>query len=162
MAINEDEVQFALRLWKSLVPNGEWILPNVGKYIRTGETQLTLVELYSSKVIQGERSLFDHHDFIAKLGEEIGWTVSLGIEKAYDSNGDVLNIPNKMIGDVAVHDCGLVIRVEPANPWQVYQQVLDGVCPHCKEKGFDKKWNNIHVVTDETAIRIKQNRMEEE
>ena len=46
MAISQNEVEFALRLWKSLVPNGEWILPKVGKYIRTGETELTLVEMY--------------------------------------------------------------------------------------------------------------------
>ena len=162
MAISRNEVEFALRLWQSLVPNGEWILPKVGKYIRTGETELTLVEMYSSTILSGERSLFDHHDFISQLGNEVGWNITLGIEKAYDPKGDVLNIPKKMIGDVAVCSCSLVIRVEPANPWKVYEQVTDGKCPHCKKQSFDKKWNNVHVVTDDTAIRLKQIREEEE
>jgi hypothetical protein len=162
MAISQNEVEFALRLWQSLVPNGEWILPKVGKYIRTGETELTLVEMYSPTVSANERSLFDHHDFIAHLGNEIGWNIALGIERAFDSDGDVLNIPKGMIGDVAVCSCGLVIRVEPANPWQVYQQVVDGKCPHCKKNTFDSKWNNIHVVTDKTAIRLKESIREEE
>jgi hypothetical protein len=96
------------------------------------------------------------------LGNEIGWNIALGIERAFDSDGDVLNIPKGMIGDVAVCSCGLVIRVEPANPWQVYQQVVDGKCPHCKKNTFDSKWNDIHVVTDKTAIRLKQSIREEE
>jgi RNA polymerase subunit RPABC4/transcription elongation factor Spt4 len=40
--------------------------------------------------------------------------------------------------------------------------VIDGKCPHCKKQSFDSKWNNIHVVTDETAIRLKESRREEE
>jgi len=175
MAINEDEIKFALRLWDSLIPNGEWLLPNVGKYIKTGTEELTLTEMHqatlqkaaiiSNKASINGRSLFDHHDFICYLGKEVGWEIKTEIEKAYDYKGEEMNIPLDRIGDVAVcsKNCGLVIRIEPATPWKIFQQIDEqGVCPFCNKVSFDKAWYNIHVVTDSTAIKMRKSRHSEE
>ena len=86
------------------------------------------------------------------------------IQIAYDAQGVERNIPDDWIGkvDVCSNKCGAVIRVEPASPWEIYQEVKEGACPVCKETGFGPEWNGIHVVVDDRSVRLKQIQGDEE
>ena len=154
----DNQLKFALRLWESLAIDGKWVLPNVGVYVRTGERALALREMHTGAVLSEDANLFDHHDYIAHLASQVGWVVHEDIRIAYDAQGVERNIPADWIGkvDVCSNKCGAVIRVEPASPWEIYHEIKDGTCPVCKECGFDREWNNIHVVVDDRAVRLKQ------
>ena len=158
--ITEDEVIWAFRLWNGLAEGGRWVVPDLGIYQRTGENTLTLTELYAAtpEHIAGERSLFDTHDYLVLLGNEIGWTVDLGIEKSYNQEGEVLTITADRYGQAAVcsKQCGTIVRIEPPEPAKIFVQLTDRKCPTCGEVGFTKAWDGLHVFVDDTGARIKQ------
>jgi len=155
MAITDNQIRFALRLWESLAIGGKWVLPNVGVYIRTGDTTLTLTELHTNAVVEEDRNLFDSHDWIVELANQIGWVIYDEIQIAHDVEGKPRNIPMDMIGRVAAcsNGCGIVIRVEPPTPWTAFEIIKEGICPHCKQTGFDTEWNDIHVVVDDKSVK---------
>lgn len=160
MMITEDEVIWAFRLWTGLREGGKWVVPDLGIYTREGENTLVLTELFSATPTheEGERSLFDTHDYLVLLGKEIGWEVIVSIEKAYNQEGDVLMIPEDRYGQAAVcsNQCGAIIRIEPPEPAKVFIQITDNECPCCGERGFDDDWEGLHVIVDDTGARIKQ------
>lgn len=165
MAISDNQIRFALRLWESLAIGGKWILPNVGVYVKTGESTLTLTELHTNTVIESDQNLFDSHDWIVGLANRVGWVVFDDIQLAHDVDGKPRNIPENMIGSVAAcgNGCGIVIRVEPPTPWVAFEVINDGECPHCKERGFGVEWNGVHVVVDDRSVRtLAQMQIEEE
>jgi len=155
MSITDNQIRFALRLWESLTIDGQWIAPNIGKYVRTGDKTLTLVELFTSRVADDDFNLFDRHDWIVELGNSVGWVITENIQIAYDLEKKPRNIPENMIGKVAAcsNGCGVVIRVEPPTPWIAFQVIKERVCPHCKEVAFDSEWNDVHVVVDDKSVR---------
>ena len=162
MAITEDEVVWAFRLWNGLAEGGRWVVPDLGIYERTGEATLSLKELYAARpdhiVNEDNRSLFDTHDYLVALGTEVGWEIVLDIGKAYNQEGDVLNIPEDRYGQAAVcsKQCGAIVRIEPPEPAKIFVQINKGLCPVCGEKGFTKSWEGLHVYLDDTGARIKQ------
>ena len=95
--ISEEQIEWAYELFNYLAPNGEWTLPDVGVYRKTGENNLTLVNLFASKPrLDDVVSIFDQHRFVVLLAESIGWTVDEAIEKAYDVNDELISIPENM------------------------------------------------------------------
>ena len=68
----DNQLKFALRLWESLAIEGKWVLPNVGVYVRTGERTLALREMHTGTVVSEDTNLFDHHDYIAHLAQQVG------------------------------------------------------------------------------------------
>jgi len=173
--INEEEVEWALRLWNSLIvgdekdpiqSGGTWQLEGVGKYVRTALKELTLTEIHLDRHTPSEesRSLFDEHDYIATLGREIGWSVKTQVSKAYNYEGE-FSIPEDRIGDVMACQsrCGAIARVEPLDHGVVYYKLEDGQCPVCGEPGFvDDDWLGLHVVIDDRGATLKRLRQEEE
>lgn len=167
--INEDEVEWALRLWNSLIvgdandpinTGGTWELDGVGKYVRTALKELTLIEIHLDRHTSNEsgRSLFDEHDFIATLAREIGWVVKTEVRKAFSHDGE-FTIPQDRIGDVMIcsNKCGTIARVEPLDQGVIYYKLDDGLCPICGEVGFDNKdWRDIHVVIDSRGALLKK------
>jgi len=173
--INEDEVEWALRLWNSLVvgdendpigTGGSWKLEGVGKYIRTGIKELTLIEIHLDRHIPNQegRSLFDEHDYIVTLAREIGWNVKTDVQKAFSDNEE-FSIPEDRIGDVMIcsHKCGTIARIEPLDQGIIYYKLDGGLCPICGEPGFDDPdWKDVHVVIDSRGATLKVQKQEEE
>ena len=98
--IDEDEIKWAYNLWNSMMIGGTWELPGMGLYRRTGDAQLTLIEIHQS-VPETSSSLFEQHQYIALLANEMGWEMVEAIERAYDKDSEPLNIPEGKIGRVA-------------------------------------------------------------
>lgn len=173
--INEEEVEWALRLWNSLIvgeesdpvkTGGSWQLEGVGKYVRTSLKELTLVEIHLDRHTPNEerRSLFDEHDYIATLAREIGWQIKTDVKKAYNFDGE-FSIPEERVGDVMAckSRCGAIARVEPLDQGVIYYKLDDGTCPICGEPGFDDPdWIGLHVVIDDRGATLKRQRLEEE
>tara|TARA_R110002050_G_scaffold5844_25_gene25186 strand:- start:56 stop:559 length:504 start_codon:yes stop_codon:yes gene_type:complete len=165
--ISEDEVIWAIRTFTSLRIGGRWHVNGVGVYERTGVDELTLVEIHQGKpkiLDYNEMSLFESHDHLQLLAEELGWKMIQSVEKAWDYDGKLMNIPDELIGRAAVcdADCGVIVRVEPAESGTVHALIEDGICPYCNEKGFTKKWNDVWVVVDDTGARLKMAKKQEE
>ncbi len=156
-SVNIDQARFAVRLWSSLKIGGTWTLPSVGVYKRVGEKTLVLTEIHAGEPLSN-LGLFEHHDFIVRFANEIGWAVYEEIERAYDKEHQELNIPEDAIGRVTVcsADCGTVIRVEPVDVWKQYHKIEKGSCPHCGKKGLDKSWEGLHVVIDTTSVKLRK------
>jgi len=161
-----EQARFAVRLWKSMaIGSGTWTLPGVGKYRRTGDTTLTLIEIHAGNPVNAVLgNVFDRHDFIVKFANQVGWIVYENVEKAYDAEKVELNVPNEEIGRVAVcsADCGTVIRIEPVDVWKRFHKIEEGVCPVCLDDGFSDDWNGIHVVIDEKSVMLRRKQVEEE
>ena len=159
--ISEEQIEWAYELFNYLAPNGEWTLPDVGVYRKTGENNLTLVNLFASKPrLDDVVSIFDQHRFVVLLAESIGWTVDEAIEKAYDVNDELISIPENRMGDLAIcsKKCGAILRVEPPEPGTLLTKIEGGVCPVCKRNGFDaEEWDGMYVVVDERATSFKAN-----
>jgi hypothetical protein len=166
--ITEEDCIWAIQLWGGLAEGGRWIVPDLGVYERTGENQIVLVELYAAlpthKMTKESRTLFDDHEYLVELGKHIGWEVGLAIEKAWNQEGEVLNIPEDRYGEAAVcsKQCGTIVRIEPPEPGKIMIQITDRKCPTCGKQGFTKAWDNLHVVMDDRGARIKQILSEEE
>jgi hypothetical protein len=160
--IDEDEIKWAYNLWNSMMIGGTWELPGMGLYRRTGDAQLTLIEIHQS-VPEPASSLFQQHQYIALLANEMGWEMVEAIERAYDKDSEPLNIPEGKIGRVAACscECGSVIRIEPFVPGTICVKISDGQCPVCGETGFDPSWNDIHVVVDDRGYILKITEEEE-
>ena len=160
--LHDDQARFAVRLWSSLkIGSGTWTLPSVGVYKRTGERTLVLTEIHAGEPLTN-LGLFEHHDFIVRFANTIGWVVYEEIERAYDKEHQELNIPEDAIGRVTVcsADCGTVIRVEPVDVWKQYHKIEKGICPHCGKKGLNKSWEGLHVVIDTTSVKLRKNEEE--
>ena len=166
----QDEVEWCLRLWNSLrvrnedTPGGMWTLEGIGKYERTGLQAMTLVEIHIDRPTKNEESsLFDHHDYLATLGREIGWEIDAEVRKAHTFE-ESFSIPEDRIGDVAIcsQKCGTVARIEPLAVDQQYYKLNDGICPVCGKKGFAKSWHDLHVVIDDRGAALRSQRQEEE
>ena len=108
---DEQDARWALRLWSTLVIDGEqqaggvWDMPGVGRYRRMAADRLTLVEIHGD-VMQPDAlgiALMDKHDWISLLGAFIGWTVDAEVEviKAIE---DAQNA-----GEPALEDIGKVV-----------------------------------------------------
>tara|TARA_B100000902_G_scaffold372981_1_gene400475 strand:- start:363 stop:887 length:525 start_codon:yes stop_codon:yes gene_type:complete len=160
----QDEVEWCLRLWNSLRIGGVWTLEGVGTYVRTDLKEMTLTEIHIDRATPGdERSLFDHHDYLATLAREIGWEMEMKVERAFTFDGE-FTVPEDRIGDVAVCNkkCGAIARVEPIAVEQTYYKLTDGECPVCGKKGFTKDWHDLHVVIDDRGATLKAQKEEEE
>ena len=154
--VREEEIRWAYNLWNSMTMGGSWVLPGLGIYRRTGERELTLIELHQSTPEPSD-TLFDNHEYITLLATEMGWEMKEAIERAFDKDAQPLNIPEDQIGRVAAcsSDCGSVIRIEPFVPGTICVGISDGLCPVCGEIGFDPSWNGIHVVVDDRGYILK-------
>lgn len=173
MAISEDEIDWALRLWNSLIvgeesnpveSGGTWYLDGVGVYVRTALQELTLTEIHCDRPkIDAERSLFDEHDYIVALAREIGWEIKAEVRKAHAFSGE-FTIPIDRIGDVAVcaNKCGTIARIEPLDIGVIYFKLEEGRCPVCGEIGFDDDWHDLHVVIDDRGANLRLQKENEE
>jgi hypothetical protein len=117
---SEEDATWAWRLWNSLQIGGEtlgveggiWDMPNVGRYRRTGQTELTLTEIHAD--MMPDRlgiSVWHKHDWIRVLADTIGWhVVGDQVEKAdSDSLAIEENEPRmEHIGKVWACPCGMV------------------------------------------------------
>jgi len=161
----QEDVEWAYLLWNSLGIGGTWELPNVGKYIKTAENELTLTEIWFSRPEQDEfgRGVFDNHHWIMQLADFVGYAIKEKVEKAYDHEVQI-HIPDEMIGEVFTCGarCGAVLRVEPLEV-SGHSYVLideDGHCPCCGEaERIDPDLRGVHVVVDDRAWLVKQMRI---
>ena len=158
----QQDVEWAYLLWNSLALDGVWNLPEVGVYRKTGERQITLVEIHSTVPSEAE-GLFSRHHWIMQLGDLLGWTVEEAVERAYQ-NDVVVNVPEDMIGEVAAcaSRCGCVVKVEPVVPGVSYYEVDDEcTCPCCGTPlSFDRAFRGVHVIVDDSGRVLKQERMQ--
>ena len=160
-----EDVSWAYLLWNSLAIDGEWDLPNVGRYRKTGESELTLIEIWFSRPIHDDfnRSPFDNHHWIMQLADLIGYTVKEEVVRAFDHEVEIF-IPDELIGDVFAcgKRCGAMLRVEPLQTSGVsYIQIdEDGTCPCCGEKeAIDPELRGVHVVVDDRGWLLKQSKL---
>jgi hypothetical protein len=160
---NEKDVEWAYLLWNSMTIGGEWTLPSVGVYVRTGETEMTLTEIHFSKPNEESlSSVFDQHHWIMILADLIGWKIEEKVERAFDYDLEV-NIPDEMLGDVFVCSsrCGAMFRVEPLSTGVNYTLIDDeATCPCCGDvNAVDEALKGVHVVLDDTGWVLKQARI---
>lgn len=162
---NQEEIEWAYYLWNSLaLPNGRWVLPGVGAYVRTGMKELTLKEIHFSKPTENAfgQTVFDQHHWIMILADNIGWKIVESVELATDHEGE-LNIPEDLIGHVSVcgNRCGAVYRVEELNTMQQYIKIREDLtCPCCGEPhSVDPVLAGVHIVLDDKSYRLNQEKL---
>ena len=161
------DIEWAYRLWNGLALGGTWTLPEVGVYVRTGDTQLTLGIMHSSKPVDDAfgSSIFDRHDWIVGLSELIGWNVKEDIHEAFDSYDDQIVVKDGDIGNVALCDtgCGAIIRIVALEAGVQYIPIsMEGQCPLCGElEAIPHEMRGKHVVVDDSAYLMKQKKARE-
>jgi len=117
---SQEDATWAMRLWSSLVVSDEtvgitggvWDMPNVGRYRRTGERELTLTEIHADMLPDKIGvSVWHKHDWIRYLADQIGWfVVSDRVETAdMDKMAIEEHEPRiEHIGKVWACQCGMV------------------------------------------------------
>ena len=160
---NKEDIEWAYLLWNSMTVGGEWTLPSVGVYERTGEVELTLKEIhYSTPLTDAVPSVFDQHHWIMVLADLIGWRIEEKVERAFDHTIEV-NIPDEMLGDVSICNarCGAMFRVEPLSTGVNYTMIDDdATCPCCGGTNcVDEVLKGVHVVLDDGGWVLKQARI---
>jgi len=160
---NED-VEWSYLLWNSMTIGGLWTLPNVGVYERTGERELTLIEIHFSKPLPNTiTSPFDQHHWIMVLADMINWKIEEKVKRAYDHEL-LINIPDELIGDVSIckSKCGAMFRVEPLAAGTKYSLIDElATCPCCgKEGSVEDELKGIHVVVDDAGWLLKESRLQ--
>tara|TARA_R100001510_G_C7638144_1_gene195971 strand:+ start:866 stop:1396 length:531 start_codon:yes stop_codon:yes gene_type:complete len=163
--VNQEDIEWAYYLWNSLAnPDGRWVLPGVGAYVRSGVKELTLKEIHFSKPTENafSQSVFDQHHWIMVLADNIGWKVVESVTLATDNEGEI-NIPNDLVGHVSVcaNRCGAVFRVEELNTMQQYIKIQEDLtCPCCGEKhSVDPSLAGVHIVLDDKSYRMNQDKI---
>jgi len=164
--IDEDDVIWAIKTFTSLAIGGTWHLQGVGVYERTAEDELTMIEIHHAKPTEESKGLFESHEYLNLLANELGWKMRQQVRKAYDYEGKEMNIPEDRIGEANVcsKNCGTIVRIEPTGPGKVHALIeKGGICPICSGKGFGKDWDGVWVIVDDTGARLKMlAKMEEE
>jgi len=143
---SEEDHIWAWRLWNTLqigveeqgLVGGVWDMPNVGRYRRTGEREMTLVEIHADMMPdQLGVSVWHKHDWIRLLADRIGWyVISDRVEKA---DSDILPPQEDQprlehIGKVWACPCGMVYTLLPDDSPELRIKVPEnGDClnPNC-------------------------------
>lgn len=159
---DQQDVEWAYRLWGAMADGGRWSLPGVGVYVRVGDSTLTLIEIHAAKPNNDAfgNSLFDKHEWIQALGDAIGWTIDENVLIAFDREDVQVNIPDDMIGVVAIcgDGCGAVVRVVPLSAGVSYAEIEEnGSCPVCGvPEAIQQDLRGVHCVVDDTSVYLKQ------
>jgi len=164
----QTDIQWAYRLWTSMTLGGNWTLPGVGVYVRTGPAELTLTTIYSAKPHTDAfgNSIFDKHDWIVGLGEIMGFTILENVEVAFDETDEIMNIPKEKVGHVAICEarCGAIFKVNPLSAGVAYVKIdSERTCPVCGEQGaVEPALEGVHCVVDDSSVILKKGIREEE
>lgn len=151
-APSEQDTNWAWRLWNTLQKadeqenkaGGVWDMPNVGRYRRTGDTQLTLTEIHGDMLPdRAGVSLWHKHDWIRLLADKIGWFVVndgvlLADNNPLPSEEDEPRLEH--IGKVWACPCGMVytllsdstqeLRIKVAESGDCLNPTCDIIIPH--------------------------------
>jgi len=148
---NQQDVMWAWRLWNTLAiknadgafrgldsDGGIWDMPGVGRYRRTGVTELTLTEIHAEQEANELGiTMWNRHDWIRLLADQIGWyVVSDRVQKADNDvvSPDVDEPPLAHIGAVHLCPCGMIYSLLGKDPNALRMKVAsDGDClnPNC-------------------------------
>lgn len=148
---NDQDIMWAWRLWNTLSikstdgafhglnsEGGIWDMPGVGRYRRTGATELTLTEIHASQdTNELGITMWNRHDWIVLLAHQIGWVIiSDQVQKAdtEEVSPDQDEPPLAHIGNVYACPCGMIYSLLGADPDRLRIKVNDdGGClnPQC-------------------------------
>tara|TARA_R110002110_G_scaffold61609_14_gene172686 strand:- start:1171 stop:1980 length:810 start_codon:yes stop_codon:yes gene_type:complete len=161
------DAEWAWRLWNSLhIEGGIWDMPGVGRYRRTGPTELTLTEIHAS--MEPDRlgvNVWNKHDWVCLLAETVGWVVvgdqveKADTQDAYDPEEPEL----EHIGKAFACPCGLVYSLHGVDAGFTRYSVGDD--GYCLNTNCDIVLPYPHAgrlnVVDDTALLAKMEAQEQ-
>mgnify|MGYP003992244479 CR=1 FL=1 len=158
----EHDIIWAWKLWNSLrLPDasfggGVWDMPTVGRYIRTGEAQLTLTEIHG----QQDSEMWNKHDWIILLGQALDWEIITDKVEIIDTephHPDMANPKLEDIGKVHACPCGMTYTLLGANTGELRLMVNEeGNClnPICNIV-IPKPFAGVLSVANDAAVIAK-------
>lgn len=159
---SEHDLIWAWKLWNSLrgpddsFEGGIWDMPAVGRYIKTGDSELTLTEIHG----QQDTEMWHKHDWIILLGQELGWDIITNKVQVIDSephHPDMANPKIEDIGKVHACPCGMIYTLLGPNTGELRHKVADdGNClnPIC-DIIVPKPFAGVLCVANDSAVIAK-------
>jgi len=170
----QEDATWAIRLWQSLVVGDEergivggiWDMPNVGRYRRTGERELTLTEIHADMLPDKIGvSVWHKHDWIRYLADQIGWfVVSDRVETADMEKMAIEEHEPRIehIGKVWACPCGMIYSLLGENAGET--RVLVSPTGDCLNPNCDIIIPHPHAgvlnVVNDTAVLAKMQAQE--